>query len=127
MLFLCVDDLSSAGRPVGDYLNLIHQDTNLHENLLKVTYFSSYSLAIFFDKSIKDLQNYVDNRISYFPEDKIIKYVHVNRTDENCVSISVHSHRTWADTNIQLSKDEAKQIIYNQFLALFNKKGKCIF
>jgi len=117
-----MNDLSSAGRPVGDYLNLIHQDTNIYDNLLKVTYFSSYSLAIFFDKSIKDLQKFVHNRISYLPENKIIKYIHVNRNDENSVSISIHSHRTWADTNIQLSKDEAKQIIYNEFLTLFNKK-----
>lgn len=108
---------SAVGRPLGDYLSLLQQNQQVYTNLQKVTYFSSFSLGIFYPKTTSALEEIRTCKVKYYPSNEIIKYVSVepyasDQSADGGVSVCVHSHRTWADKNVELTKDEAMEIIY---------------
>ena len=53
--------------------------------------------------------------MKYYPGSNIVKYISVESNDEEGpVSVCVHSHRTWAQNNTELTKDLAKDVIYKE-------------
>jgi len=116
---------SAVGRPLGDYLTLLQDNQEVYSNLEKVAYFSSFSLGIFFPKTTSELEEIRTCRVKFFPSNKIIKYVSVESSadDESTdvgVSMCVHSHRTWAVNNVDLTKEEAKEIMFRELKDLLN-------
>lgn len=120
-----VGSSSAVGRPFGDYLTLLQDNQEVYSNLEKVAYFSSFSLGIFFPKTTRELEEIRNCRVKYFPSNKIIKYVSVESSGDDDspdagVSMCVHSHRTWAVNNVDLTKEEAKEIMFRELKDLLN-------
>lgn len=116
---------SAVGRPFGDYLTLLQDNQEVYSNLEKVAYFSSFSLGIFFPKTTRELEEIRNCRVKYFPSNKIIKYVSVESSGDDDspdagVSMCVHSHRTWAVNNVDITKEEAKEIMFRELKDLLN-------
>ena len=72
-------------------------------------------MGVFYSNSCTPLEEIRQQKVKYYPGNDIIKYISVDCEDEGGpVSVCVHSHRTWAQQNTELTKEIAKDIIYKE-------------